>query len=272
MGWAVLTTSGVIALLVLGASPGAAGPQSDRSQAYYRFLLGRHLESEGEVDRAAAEFREAARLDPGAAEIRAELAAFYARQDRTREAAEWGEAALALDPSNTEAHRVLGFVAASEVGLEGSGRLADAAELATAVHAIEHLEAARRRDRLADPPIELTLARLYLRTGVPDKAIPVLLRMQALDPDRPILVLMLAEAYEASGQLEQAAAGFERAAAQRPRDAELQERLGDVLVRLGRYRDAIAAWERALSGRATAADREGLERKIRAAREREDRR
>lgn len=272
MSWLRWTASGVVALLALVASPAAAGPQTDRAQAYYRFLLGRHFESLGESDRAATEFREAARLDPGAAEIRAELAAFYARQDRPREAVEWGEATLALEPANAEAHRVLGFVAASEVGLEGSTRLTDVAQLAAAVHAIEHLEAARRRDRLADLSIDLTLARLYLRTGVPDKAIPMLLRVQGLDPDRLVIALMLGEAYEASGQLERAAAAFERAAAQRPRDPELQERFGDVLFRLGRYADAVAAWERALVGGAAAADREGLERKIRAARERESRR
>jgi tetratricopeptide (TPR) repeat protein len=269
--WLVSTASGALALLALLATPGAA-PQADRAQAYYRFLLGRHLEAQGDIDRAAAEFREAARLDPAAAEIRAELAAFYARQDQPIEAAEWGEAALALDPSNPEAHRVLGFVQANAVGLESSGRLTDVAALASAVHAIEHLEAARRRDRFADVSVELTLARLYLRTGTPDRAVPVLLRVLALDPDRPVVVLMLAEAYEAAGQLEQAAAGFLRAAEQRPRDPDLQERLGDVLFRLGRYGEAVVAWQRALSESVQPAEREGIERKIRDAREREGRR
>lgn len=266
------TALGALALLAVAAVPAGASPQADRAQAYYHFLLGRHLEAEGEIDRAVAEFREAARFDPGAADIRAELAALYARQDRPREAAEWGEAALEIDASNPDAHRVLGFVAASQVGLEVSARLTDAAGLAAAVHAIEHLEAARRRDRLADVSIELTLARLYLRTGVPGKAIPVLVRVLALDPDRASVVLMLAEAYEASGELEQAAANFRRAADQRPRDSDLQDRLGDILFRLGRYREAVAAWERALAGDLHQADREGIERKIRTAREREPRR
>lgn len=275
MTWHAWTASGALALMALvawPASPAAARPQANRAQAYYHFLLARHLESEGDADRAAAELRDAARLDPGAAEIRAELAALYARQDRPREAAEWGEAALALDASSAEAHRVLGFVAASQVGLDQSARLTDAAGLAAAVHAIEHLEAARRRDRFVDAAVEMTLARLYLRTGVPDKAIPVLLRMLSLDPDCPPVVLMLAEAYEAAGQLEPAADAFRRVAEQRPRDSELQARLGDLLFRLGRYGEAVAAWERALAGDLLEAERPGIERKIRAAREKEPRR
>ena len=39
-------------------------------------MLGGHFESEGELDRAMAAYREAARLDPESAEIRAELAVF----------------------------------------------------------------------------------------------------------------------------------------------------------------------------------------------------
>ncbi len=257
----------MLVLLALSAAPAAASPQADRAQAYYRFLLARHLEAQGEADRAATELREAAKLDPGAAEIRAELAALYARQDQPREAAQWGSAALEIDPSNREAHRVLGFVAAGQVGLDTSVRLTDAGGLAAAVRAIDHLEAARRTDRLADLAIELTLARLYLRTGVPGKAVPVLQRVLLSDPDRPTVVLMLAEAYEASGQLEEAAAGFRRATQQRPRDSDLHQRLGDVLFRLGRYREAVSAWQRALSGDLPPAEREGIERKIRTARE-----
>ncbi len=272
MGWHGWTVSGVLALLAFSAAPAAALPQADRAQAYYRFLLARHLEGEGEVERAATELREAARLDPGAAEIRAELAALYARQGRPREAAQWGRAALELDPSNREAHRVLGFLAAGQVGLDTLVRLTDPAGLAAAVRAIDHLEAARRTDRLPDLAIELTLARLYLRTGVAGKAVPVLQRVLLSDPDRPTVVLMLAEAYEATGQLEEAAASFRRVSQQRPRDADLHQRLGDILFRLGRYSEAIASWERALSGDLPPADREGIERKIRAARELEPQR
>jgi Tfp pilus assembly protein PilF len=269
MTWRASSLAAVAAVVVAAGSPMHAAPQGDRARAYYHFLVARHLAGEAEIDRAAAEFREAARLDPASAEIRAELAALYAREERTREAAEWGEAALKLDPSHRGAHRVLGFLAAADTGLDEGGRLNDPARLAFAIDAIRHLEAARRPDRVADVPVELTLARLYLRTGVPEKAVPVLLRMLTLDPDRPGLALMLAEAHEAAGQLEPAADTLRRAVAQRPRDAGLLEHFGDLLFRLGRYREALGAWERALAAGSPGVDRESIERKIREARAKE---
>ncbi|HSK08194.1 MAG TPA: tetratricopeptide repeat protein [Vicinamibacterales bacterium] len=262
----------VLALLALAPVPAAASPQADRAQAYYQFLLGRYLENEGNLGGALAALREAAARDPASAEIRAELAALYARQDQVAEATRWGQAALALEPANAEAHRVLGFVAASQVRLEAPGALAEPGAMAVAAGAIEHLEAARRPNLVPDAGIELTLARLYLRTGSPEQAIEVLGRMAQWEPERPPLVLLLAEAYEAAGQLDQAAVNLQRAAEQRPRDSGLLDHLGDLLFRLGRYGQAVSAWERALAGDGERVDRAGIERKIQAARERTPRR
>ena len=272
MTWPAWTASAALVVLAAAVPAAGAAPQQERAQAYYQFLLGRYLDGEGEVDRAVEAFREAARLDPGSGEICAELASLYAREDQAEKAVEWGEAALRLDATNHEAHRILGLIAASEAGLHERGRLADPARLAAAVHAVEHLESARRPDRLVDPSIDLTLSRLYLRTGRGEKAVPVLLRLVALDPERPGLSLMLADAYEQSGRLELAAESLQRAVDQQPRDPDLLDRLGDILFRLGRNAGALNAWERALAAGGPRVDREGLERKIRAAREKEPQR
>jgi tetratricopeptide (TPR) repeat protein len=264
----------VLAVLALPLAPApvTALPQADRAKAYYHFLLGRYLENEGDVRGAVAALREAASRDPASAEIRAELAALHARQDQVAEATKWGQAALAIEPANVEAHRVLGFVAASQVRLEARGSLAEPGAMAVAAGAIAHLEAARRPNLVPDGGIELTLARLYLRTGSPEQAIEVLGRMALWEPERPPVVLMLAEAYEAAGQLDKAAVNLQRAAEQRPRDSGLLDHLGDLLFRLGRYGQAVSAWERALAGDGERVNREGIERKIQAARERTPRR
>ena len=113
------------ALLSAPAAPAAAqaaqttsGP-ADGGAGYY-FLLGRHLESEGKIDEAIAAHRKAIELAPASAELRAELAGLYARQDRAREALDTAEAALRIDPANREANRILGLRAGGRSAISGS--------------------------------------------------------------------------------------------------------------------------------------------------------
>ena len=49
------------------------------------------------------------------------------------------------------------------------------------------------------------------------------------------------------------------------RDSAVQEHFGDLLFRLGRYRDAISAWRQALDGDGEQVNRDDIERKIRSA-------
>src|SRR6266545_563460 len=88
-----------VLLCGIGVSAAQPAPQrpasasSDAPAAYY-FLLGRHLEDADKIDEAIAAHRKAIELEPASAELRAELAALYARQDRAREALDAAEAAL----------------------------------------------------------------------------------------------------------------------------------------------------------------------------------
>ena len=235
------------------------------SQAYYQFILGRHLESRGEIEAAVTALRQAASLDPSSAEILAELSGLYARQDRAKEALEAGEAALTLDARNAEANRVVGFVYASLAGVDDGSAPLDAQETAYAAKAASHLEAARRADRMVEASLELTLGRVYLRSGAAAKAIPGLSRLLEAEPELGEAVAMLAEAYEETGQMaeaiallegaagaqpaflsplgrlyerqerwEQAAATYEKAAARNPRSVEIKTRLAVALLSAGR--------------------------------------
>ena len=93
----------------------AARTGSTQDPAYY-FLLGRHLEGEGKVDEAIAAHKQAIALAPKSAELRAELAGLYARNDKAQEAIETAQAALAIDPDNQEANKILGTIYAALVG------------------------------------------------------------------------------------------------------------------------------------------------------------
>ena len=224
--------------------PAAASAQAaSSSQAYYQFLLGRYLENEGEIDKAIKAHRQAASLDPSSAEVLAELSALFARQDRAREALETGQAALKLDPKNAEANRVLGFVYASLAGVDtGSGRLAG--EAAThAEKASAHLEAARRTDRMIDSRLELTLARVYLRTGAAGRAIPALNRLLEADPEEGEAVALLAEALEGAGRPGDAVSLLEGAVRTQP---AFLSPLAELYERQERWEEAAGAYEQAV--------------------------
>ena len=76
-------------------------------------MQGRGLEADGKVDEAIAAYQQALTLVPKAAEIHAELAGLYARQNKATESLREGQAAIAIDPANREAHRILGLVQAA---------------------------------------------------------------------------------------------------------------------------------------------------------------
>src|SRR5262245_61537231 len=102
--------------LAMPAGPAAARPLQNTATsdgpAYY-FLLGKHLEGEGKIEAAVAAHKRAIELDPTSAELRAELAALYVRQNDVRQAYVRAEEALARDPDNDEGNRILGMIYAS---------------------------------------------------------------------------------------------------------------------------------------------------------------
>lgn len=231
-------------LLTFGLSAGVAAaqpaPQVAQGDAYHQFLLGRHLESEGDVDEAIAAHERARRLDPGSAEPVAELAGLYARQGQFISARAMAQAALAVDGDNIEAHRVLGSVysaLADNDATDPAVTPADAARLA-----IDHLERGRRRDGTGfEPGIDITLGRLYLNAGRPEDAVRVLRKVLTDDPDVPEASVLLARAETALGRPERAAEALEAAASGNPR---MLASLAELYERQQRWPDAAAAYER----------------------------
>jgi tetratricopeptide (TPR) repeat protein len=224
-GWLLYETIGIqmtafvlaFTVLIGGAAGGpslglmAADPNATSSTALYEFLVGRHLESEGDVDGAIAAYERAARLDPTSAEILAGLAALYFEQNRPTEALQAGERALKIGPANTEANRILGMVytalaqAAGPRSAEYQGYLS---------RAIAHLE---RGQSIAHPSVTALLGQTYVRTRAYDKAIAVLEPYVEGEPDHAEAVSLLGQAYRGAGKLDQAIAFLQNAAANSPR-------------------------------------------------------
>ena len=241
---AMIPVTIVLSLMLAQGPPVASGrpsvhpPGTETAQAYYQFMLGRHFESEGDTTRALAAYREAARLDPQSAEVRAELAGFFARQGRVEDASREAHAALALDPANQEANRILGSILASlvEPGTEGVAGTHARGEAAL------YLERGRRGDGTdTDPSLDLLLARLYVQGSHYDKAIALL--QELLERELiPEAYLLLAQAWKGAGNAAEAARALEAGAETNPR---LLVSLAEMYEEQQRWREAAGAYERA---------------------------
>src|SRR5262249_158908 len=88
--------------------PPAATTSDKTAEAYNQFLIGHRLEDKDDEAGAIAAYKRAMELDPTAADIPAELAGLYLRQNKVQEAMTSAEAALKIAPLNREANRVLG--------------------------------------------------------------------------------------------------------------------------------------------------------------------
>jgi tetratricopeptide (TPR) repeat protein len=226
-----------------GVATQAPSAPSKIAEAYYQFMLGRYEESEGDMDAAIKAYQQAALLDPGSAEIQAELASLYARLSRAGDAIAAAEAALKLDPKNIEAHRTLGLVYAA-LARPGEGEVRPTATTgAYATQAIAHLEAAMQRaDVASEPGLQVTLARLHMDASAFDKAIPLLSGLVAEDPEADEAVSMLADAYERSGKRDEAIKVLDQAGQREPK---FYASLGELYERQRRWKDAADAYGKA---------------------------
>ena len=247
----------VIACLLAGSGLSLAQtpPASDAAgQAYFEFLLARRLEGQGDNAGALEALKRAIALDPKSGELYAELAGFYARQNKGEEAVEAAERALTFDPDNVEAHRMLGLVFAAwsdaRAGEVPPGR--KATELRA--QAIEHLTKIVDTPAIAtDLNIQLTLARLHMRAGSAERAAPILENIVSQAPYATEPYTLLAEARLSLGQVDAAIEAMEMAAELNPRH---YLSLGDLLERQGRWQDAAAAYERAMASNRGPASRD----------------
>ena len=255
MTLAMLVLSAAVALPQAATPPSTpaapATPPTELSaetlgQIYFLYLKGRALDTRGDTQGALAAFREALALGP-TADVHAEIAGAYAREGRATDALAAGNAALRIDPKHNEAHRIIGLVQAALADQMRTG-----SPDALRAEAVSHLEKAL--DGARDPSAELTLGRLYLETNNPKKSIATLTRFLLDRPENPEAIVVLTEAYEQTGQVADAARVLEPLAADRPKLSRLHEHLGDLYFQMKKYREAAAAFDRALAG-----DRAGID-------------
>jgi tetratricopeptide (TPR) repeat protein len=220
-----------------------AAPKADEDGPAYYFVLGRHLEGDGKLDEAIAAHKKAIALAPDSAELRAELAGLYARNDRAAEALDTAQDALKRDPDNQEANKIAGTIYAALGEQRQPIRPGDnpAEYQGRAIAALEKA----RVDGTFDINIELMLGRLYAQAGEFDKALPLLRHVVDDQPGYQEGALLLAAAQESAGKSDDAIATLQRTLEFNPDYYRGQLRLAETLERAERWEDAADALGRA---------------------------
>jgi tetratricopeptide (TPR) repeat protein len=98
-----------------------------------------------------------------------------------------------------------------------------------------------------------------------DESVTYLKRALQVEPENPSYLDSLGWAYFKADKLDLAETNLKRAADQLKTNSVIQEHYGQVLFKLGRYDEAIAAWTRALAGDGDSIDKSDVDKKIKAA-------
>ena len=236
---ALLSVLVVLPAPLIGQTSPVSEDSSATGEAYRLFLLGLHLHKTGDIEGAVQAYRDAADLDRESGEALAELASLYAGRDELDQAIEAASDAVARDPDNLTAHRILGLVFAHQSGQRR-------APPETVTRAVEHLEKARGTI-VPDLQVELTLARLYLVRSRTDDAISLLETLLEDQPGLSEAARLLSEAYEDAGRTNDAVAIVERAVGSGRPSSRLLRRLGELYGRQDRWDAAIQAYEAAVA-------------------------
>jgi tetratricopeptide (TPR) repeat protein len=99
------------------------------------------------------------------------------------------------------------------------------------------------------------------------ESVDLIKRALAVEPQNGSYLDSLGWAYYKDGNLELAEQHLKQAAERLVTNSVVQDHYGDVLFRLGRLDEAIAAWNRALQGDADDVDLSAIDQKIRSARD-----
>src|SRR2546425_1548811 len=231
------------------------------AEAYYHYSVVQLYTQAGRFKDAVAALEEAIKRDSSSAFLWRELAQWLARADAPEQAVAAARRAVALEPKDPTSHLTLADLlrqqkkyADAESELEkviGLNPTAEEPYLTLARFHVEQkaydraravlLRLAERQPRLAQA--QFLLGRLAIETENLDEAIARLTHAVDLDPDHDGAWTALGFAYEAKHQPEQAVEIYRRAITANPDNPAFVERLSDLLIRLGRFKEAQAEIE-----------------------------
>ena len=181
------------------AKPAQASPRKvDRAAAYYHYTVAHMYEEQVTVygrselaNKAMEEYRLAIEADPSSEFLTSGLAELYVKTGRIRDAVLEAQDIIKRDPSNLEAHKLLGRIYLRSLGdMPGSGNGSDNV-LKLAIEQYEHI--VKIEPNNVDD--HLLLGRLYRLNNDLQKAENELKTAVKLDPDSEEAVTTLALLY-----------------------------------------------------------------------------
>jgi serine/threonine protein kinase/tetratricopeptide (TPR) repeat protein len=181
------------------------------------------------VAKAREETLEALRIDPNLAGVRYSLAVIYNGTGRTPQAIEELRRAIALQPAEDDAHRLLGEIVAKNGDLNAA--------------VVELREAVALRPSYWGNHWSLGLA--FYNAGHYQDAIGAFTRVTQLQPDNARGFQTIGAAYHQLDDLPNALANYERAIAIQP-TAATYSNIGTIHYGRGEFQQAVAAYEQAV--------------------------
>ena len=210
------------------------------------------LRRSGKVDQGLAILEEIARAHPDDTDSVVALAQAYSDSNRAAQATRLLQEALQRFPGD------------ATIALELGASLDKQKKHAESEAVLRQLIAKEPNNAVALNYLGYMLAERGERLN---ESVDYLKRALAIDPDNGSYLDSIGWAYFKDGKLELAFDNLKRAADQMLTNSVVQDHYGEVLFKLGRYDDAIVAWNRALSGDGDSIDREDIDKKIRSARQ-----
>ncbi|MGE0040121.1 MAG: tetratricopeptide repeat protein [Vicinamibacterales bacterium] len=216
----------------------------------YASYLADALAKAGRASAGADLLERAVKAEPDSLARVVALADFYSSQKR------YDDAVRVLDDATSrgEGEGNAGLILQLGAVYEDAGRYADAEREFRRIIA---------RDPLHAPALNYLGYMLADRGERLDEAVTLIERALKVEPGNPAYEDSLGWALFKQGRYADAEPHLASAASRLGDNSVIQEHYGDVLARLGRKDEAIAAWRRALAGDGDDIDRPAIERKIR---------
>lgn len=231
-----LLLSGLIlatAIPIWGTTP----ESSERSQAYYHFMLGLMKERSQDLSAAIDQYREALQYDPKASEIFVRLADLYVQTNRVPEAVKDAQSAIQKNPNNKEAHRMLGQIYLEKM----YGAETDRHDLLNAIREFEEVHRIDPQDEGA----MLSLGQLYLQSNQAKLATEILTKYLERNPDSQTAIMSIASAYQQLNQPEKAISYLLKYSELNPNNIYVIQQIADAYLKAGNLPNALEFQKRA---------------------------
>ncbi|MCC7418572.1 MAG: tetratricopeptide repeat protein [Acidobacteria bacterium] len=237
------------AAVAIARAAAAAHPDDLRLHRVYAQALRRS----GKTGEAIAIMQDLLAAHAGDPSVHVALAGLYAEADRPADAIRVLQAAQARFPDDNQIAFQLGAIFDRQHRFSDAERmfeqvLARDPENAAALNYLGYM-LAERGERL-------------------DESVDLISKALAIEPENGSYLDSLGWAYYKADKLDLAEDHLRRAAEQLKTSSVIQDHYGDVLFKLQKYDEAIAAWTRSLAGDRDSIDPDGIDRKIRTAKQR----